>query len=470
MSSPKVSVIIPSYNGADFIGEAIRSVLDQTYQNFELIIVDDASQDHTPDVIGQFDDPRIKYLAHEVNQGPDAARRLAIGVSSGDILAFLDQDDLFHPEKLQAHVTLLESSPEIGFTYNSRFELNHSASTIREIWRPPQKVTLADLILGFPISPSDMVVRREWSKYLDLTKEPPLIHGGEYVITGRLFMSGCRFASIDRALNYRRYHSGRTFSKLSARCEAELSAQQRVFSDPRCPAEVLALRDTAFMNTYRIWAYYALAQGDTAIGQEYIRKAVELKPSLVAGNPSELVNFLMTESIADESVDHGALLKSIFDQLPPELSHLSNQYGWAVGRGYLLRGARAVMWGRPDAGREHFQQAARWEARIDEAFLRLQAYHLMNYETEFGAEATQAVLQSLAAHLEKIGNRSDVRWLKGCYSANQAFSHYQAGEYVTVPGRVIRAIVNDPQYLLNRGMLSILVRSAVGRWVGYAHG
>jgi glycosyltransferase involved in cell wall biosynthesis len=60
MSTPKVSVIIPAYNGADFLGEAIQSVLNQTYQNFELIIVDDASQDHTGDVIRQFDDPRVK--------------------------------------------------------------------------------------------------------------------------------------------------------------------------------------------------------------------------------------------------------------------------------------------------------------------------------------------------------------------------------------------------------------------------
>ena len=229
MVTPKVSVIIPTYNGAEFLGETIQSVLRQTYANFELLVVDDASPDNTAEVVAQFNDPRIKYLVHEVNKGQDAAKLLAINNSSGEVLALLDQDDLYHPEKLQLHVSLLEKNPQIGFTYNSRFELNYSADTIREIWRPPQKITLADLVLGFPISPSDMVLRREWTPYLDLSWDPKLLNGGEYIITGRLFMSGCQFARIERALNYRRYYSGRKYSNLLTRCESELYSQQKIF-------------------------------------------------------------------------------------------------------------------------------------------------------------------------------------------------------------------------------------------------
>lgn len=467
MILPKVSVIIPSYNGASFIGEAIRSVLNQTYQNFELIIVDDASQDHTLEVIKKFDDPRIKCLVQEFNQGVDAARRRAIRSATGDIFALLDQDDLFHEDKLQAHVALLEKSPDIGFTYNSRFHLNHSAKTIREIWRPPQRITLADLILGFPISPSDMVIRRQWSEHLDLTQETPLIHGGEYVITGRLFMSGCRFASIDRALTYRSFHAGRTFSKIGARCEAELQAQERIFSDPRCPAEVLALREIAFMNTYRIWAYYALAQEDTEIGQTYIRRAVALQPSLITGNPAELVNFLMQESIADESRNHEVLLATIFEQLPPELLQLKQQYRWAVARGYLLRGVSALVWQRPEAGAAYFRLAAERAAQIDESFLRHVAYQLMLYELEMGADATQNIARSLVKELEKIGNGSYLRWLISRYSADLAFDQYRSGQYVGVPKAIMRALVNEPKYLTNRGLLSIFVRSNVRRWATY---
>lgn len=459
MSTPKVSVIIPAYNGADFLGEAIQSVLDQTYQNSEIVIVDDASTDGTAAVVRQFDDPRIKYLVQEVNQGPDAARLLGIRSSSGDILALLDQDDLFHPNKLRTHVDFLEEHPKIGLVYNSRFELNHSENTIREIWRPPQEINLSDLILGFPICPSDMVLRRIWAQYLDLSWEPSLMHGGEYVINGRLFMSGCRFGSIDRALNYRRYHSGRRLSKLYARCESELAAQQRIFNDPRCPAEVLALRDTAFMNTYRIWAYYALAQDQTAIGQELLREAVRLKPSIIEGTPCKLVEHLLICSIDDKNQNHETHLKRIFAQLPPEMMRISPQYCWAVARGHLLRSAREFVWGDHEDAQRCFNNAVEIGAQTDEAFILILAYNLMNYETEFGADAANATLQRLTERLEKLGNRAVAQSLKGCYSASQAFNCYRAGKYKSVPKKVMRAIASDPAFLTNRGLISILLRS-----------
>jgi glycosyltransferase involved in cell wall biosynthesis len=155
MNSPKVSVIIPTYNGKEHLGEAIQSVLDQTYQNFELLVVNDASPDDPAEVMAKFDDPRIRYIVHERNRGVDQARSTGIRSSSGEIVAFLDQDDYYHPEKLEAHVGFYEQHPKVGFTYNARFELNYSAKSIRTIWRPSRNITLADLVLWFPIAPSD---------------------------------------------------------------------------------------------------------------------------------------------------------------------------------------------------------------------------------------------------------------------------------------------------------------------------
>jgi glycosyltransferase involved in cell wall biosynthesis len=97
MTTPTVSVIIPAYNGAEFLAATIQSVLDQTYSNFELIVVDDASTDDTSQVVQQFDDPRVKFIQHQENQGSDVARHTGLQASSGEIIAFLDQDDLFHP-------------------------------------------------------------------------------------------------------------------------------------------------------------------------------------------------------------------------------------------------------------------------------------------------------------------------------------------------------------------------------------
>jgi glycosyltransferase involved in cell wall biosynthesis len=168
MNNPKVSIIIPAYNGASFIGDTIRSVLSQTYPHFELIIVDDASPDYTKDVVGQFKDPRVKYLLHDGNKGSAVARRTGLHASSGEIIAYLDQDDLFHPEKLQRHVEIYRDDPDTGFSYNSFFDLEYSSKNIRELRRPPGELKLADLVLGFPIPPSSWVMRREWALFEEL--------------------------------------------------------------------------------------------------------------------------------------------------------------------------------------------------------------------------------------------------------------------------------------------------------------
>lgn len=184
-----VSVITPVYNGADHLAETIQSVLDQTYRYFEFVLVNDGSSDQSSEVIHQFSDPRIIYIKFERNRGVDLARNTGIRASKGDIIAFLDQDDIFHPDKLQVHVDYLEKNPEIGFTYNSRFELNHSASTIRGIWQPPIALTLSAIVLEHQLSPSDMVVRREWAQDGDLWDESYPLHGGGNQPI-RLFVNG----------------------------------------------------------------------------------------------------------------------------------------------------------------------------------------------------------------------------------------------------------------------------------------
>jgi len=106
-SNPKVSVIIPSYNCAQYISEAIESVLNQTYQDFELIIIDDGSQDNTKVIIEKYaTDRRIKYFSR-INEGVSSSRNYGIKKASGEYLSFLDADDFWKPSFLQAAVSLV---------------------------------------------------------------------------------------------------------------------------------------------------------------------------------------------------------------------------------------------------------------------------------------------------------------------------------------------------------------------------
>ena len=116
----KVSVIIPTYNRADLLTMTVDSVLAQTYKNYEIIIVDDGSTDHTKEIIKPYlSKSNIRYIYQE-NRKQAAARNNGIRNSAGEFISFLDSDDLWRPEKLELQVKVLEEHPEVGLVYSNQ--------------------------------------------------------------------------------------------------------------------------------------------------------------------------------------------------------------------------------------------------------------------------------------------------------------------------------------------------------------
>ncbi len=118
IEQPLVSVVMPTYNYAQFIGDAIRSVLDQTYENLELIIIDNYSKDSTEDIIASFEDTRIKYRKFRNNGIIAASRNVGIHESHGKYIAFIDSDDLWKPTKIERQIELLENNDNIFLVYS----------------------------------------------------------------------------------------------------------------------------------------------------------------------------------------------------------------------------------------------------------------------------------------------------------------------------------------------------------------
>jgi glycosyltransferase involved in cell wall biosynthesis len=118
--NPLVSVILPTYNRAHVLGKAIESILNQTYSNFEIIIVDDGSLDSTEKLVARYRDNRIKYIRHTKNQGAVAARNTGIVASKGEYIAFQDSDNEWLPEKLEKQIAAFNSGPpNLGVVYTS---------------------------------------------------------------------------------------------------------------------------------------------------------------------------------------------------------------------------------------------------------------------------------------------------------------------------------------------------------------
>lgn len=158
----KVSVIIPVYNVERYISATINSVLNQTYSNFELLIVDDGSPDRSVDICQQFNDPRIRIIRQK-NVGLAGARNTGIRYAKGKYLAFLDGDDIWLPEKLEKHILHLEASPNVGISFSRSELIDENGNSLGGFLMPKlTKLTIADFFKGSPIgNGSSAVIRRE---------------------------------------------------------------------------------------------------------------------------------------------------------------------------------------------------------------------------------------------------------------------------------------------------------------------
>lgn len=136
-----VSIIMPSYNTASYIAESIRSVLNQTYSEWELIIVDDCSSDNTDEVVNLYlSDGRIQYFKNEKNSGAAVSRNKALQKAKGKWIAFLDSDDLWMPEKLEKQVTFMEKNG-YQFSYTNYEEIDTEGKKTGVIITGPKKIT-----------------------------------------------------------------------------------------------------------------------------------------------------------------------------------------------------------------------------------------------------------------------------------------------------------------------------------------
>jgi len=144
---PLISIITPSYNSADFIADAIESVLNQTYDQWEMIIVDDASTDNTVDIVETYvaRDDRISLIELDKNSGSGVARNKAIDAANGRFIAFLDSDDLWLPEKLEKQIAfMLERDIAISFTEYAR--MREDGSLLKSNITAPETIDYKGLL------------------------------------------------------------------------------------------------------------------------------------------------------------------------------------------------------------------------------------------------------------------------------------------------------------------------------------
>lgn len=167
LTRPKVSAVINSYNGEGWLAEAIDSVLAQTFGDFELLVIDDCSTDKTADIVRSFDDPRLRFIELDNHVSVAAARANAIEQTCGEWIAFLDQDDTWHPQKLEWQLARAQAAPGCVMVYGRTQRFGHtSLRTNFDPWYVRSDLPEGDIfaqILAHPsfIAMSSLMVRRD---------------------------------------------------------------------------------------------------------------------------------------------------------------------------------------------------------------------------------------------------------------------------------------------------------------------
>lgn len=197
---PLVSVVIPTYNHAHFLGRALQSVLDQTYTNWEAIIIDNHSQDNTDEVVQSFTDPRIILLKIHNNGVIAASRNMGIRAAKGEWIAFLDSDDLWYPKKLEIAINGIQENPSIDVCSTDEILVDETTGNRRLLRYGPYCAEFYKrlLVIGNCLSTSATLVRRDFlcRNNILFREDKEFVTAEDYDLWMLLAQAGAKFKFI----------------------------------------------------------------------------------------------------------------------------------------------------------------------------------------------------------------------------------------------------------------------------------
>jgi glycosyltransferase involved in cell wall biosynthesis len=229
-NSPLVSIVIPTYNHAPMLQRALATVVEQTYQNWNAIVVNNFSTDDTLEVVAAFNDPRIQCVNFRNNGVIGASRNEGIALATGKYVAFLDSDDTWFPTKLEKCVEILESGSDL--VCHAEYWIDESRKSRLVAYGPSEAATHHNLIYkGNRISTSATVVRAALLKEVHgFDVSPELISTEDYDLWIRLAAKSDKFAFISEPLGEYHRHDNNVSANIEKHLAAELALLAKHFS------------------------------------------------------------------------------------------------------------------------------------------------------------------------------------------------------------------------------------------------
>lgn len=454
-----VSIIIPTYNRAQIVPDAITSVLAQTYPAIEVVVVDDGSTDETAAAVARFGE-RVRYVRQE-NQGVERARSCGIRASRGAYLSFLDDDDLLLPEKIARQVAVLEARPEVDLVHCGFHSIDRDGRLLETTGRLPEGDVRHQLAWGcFPWSGGPLVRRAAIER---IRPDEHRDWFGDWGMWLRVALAGSPFACVQEPLGCYRIVPGSMTDDKVANCERLVfNILDTIYAGYELPAQSWAEREQIYASwhVWLAWRYYSGRHW--ADGQRCLSTAAARWPALLS-RPEELLQRLRWDALSARGRVNDPLrfVETVFAQLPealtPTLAPYRSQLLARVHAGLAMHAFRADQL---TEARHHVGEAItidpglRAEPGRFADTVRDFALQLPEDEAGVYLEIVFRNLPPEAAVLRRAQGR-----VLGELHATRAFAAYADGRRRDVPARVITAARYYPTVLKNRGVRSIFARS-----------
>lgn len=291
----KVSIVIPTYNRAHLLTRAINSILEQTYQNWELIIVDDCSQDNTQEIVESYDNSRITYIRNQTNRGASASRNIGIKQSQGDWVAFLDSDDEWDQNKLQKQIEVIDSETVLISTDSVKKSNNQTITQ-----NHPRSLSNQDSVLAnnLHLNTSSLLIRKDILKGIS-GFDTKLSSYEDWDLIAKIYT---RYGYTHKLLNIPKILTTSYVSDNSLSITENFDNRYNGFSYLVKNYETLLQSDAKLWNKYLIYtSMLAIRAGKEREARFYLRKA---QNNVSALKSKLIIIALLTLSILPKHIVH----------------------------------------------------------------------------------------------------------------------------------------------------------------------
>ncbi|MCZ2115010.1 MAG: glycosyltransferase [Anaerolineae bacterium] len=326
---PTVSILTATYNRHALLPEAIASLRAQTYDDWEMLVLDDGSEPSAEPIVDSFADPRLRYISLE-HGGLPTARNKGLELARGTHIGFLDDDDLYHPDKLASEVAFLKANPDIDIV-GSGYRITGKDGQIiqvREPWLTKPDLNERNILFGVPLLPCSVLVARRAITRLEYWFDPIFDCGvgDDTDFFTRLFLAGARFGWVKEILSDYRRLDKRDRTVLMNSWRAYHQIFDKVFRTPGLPPEIAAQKQDVLNKVELHYAWMAYAAGAIQTGRRFLLQALIREPRL-AGNQADLIleslaTFSQNETFVN---DPHSFIERVLAHLPSPLEHLSEQ-------------------------------------------------------------------------------------------------------------------------------------------------